>query len=265
MVLRPASVVCALLLTTCMAAPALAPREFVRQAVQTELAADNNDHSRWLYYDVDRKPGNTVEQWVADTGEGSLHRVVKRNGRPASANAQRSQIDGFISDSAAQARQHKANEHDDKQSADLLKLLPDAFVWKQTGEHDGGVFFHFTPDPNFDPPTWASRVFAAMAGDLEIDAKQHRIVSLRGRLIHPVRFCGGLCGSIDSGGTVNIERRETGPSIWQIVETHVHIHGTILFFKSISQSEDEVKSRFERLPDNITLRQAETDLLNQKG
>jgi len=187
------------------------------------------------------------------------------NGQPASQNSQRSQMDGFIGDPSAQARQGRANQHDDNQSADLLHLLPDAFLWKQTGQHNGGVFLHFTPDPSFNPPTWASRVFAAMAGDLEIDATQHRIVSLRGQITHPVRFCGGLCGSIDSGGTVNIERRQTGPGIWQIVETHVHIHGTILFFKSISQSEDEVKSRFERLPDNVTLRQAETDLMNKKG
>lgn len=263
MVLRSMLVGCVLLRMTGIASATPAAREFVRQAVRTELAADNNDHSRWLYYDVDRKPGATVDQWVADTGESSLHRVMKRNGQPASANAQRSQIDAFIGSPSAQARQQKANQHDDKQSADLLKLLPDAFLWTQTGERDGGIFFHFTPDPDFNPPTWASRVFAAMAGDLEIDAKQHRIVSLRGRLVHPVRFCGGLCGSIDAGGTVNVERRQTGPGIWQIVETHVHIHGTILFFKSISQSEDEVKSRFERLPDNVTLRQAESDLMKK--
>lgn len=88
---------------------------------------------------------------------------------------------------------------------------------------------------------------------------------MRGRLIRDVRFCGGICGSLSSGGTFDVERRETGPSIWQIVETHVHIHGTALFFKDISQEEDEVKTHFQPLPANITLAQAETDLLKQTG
>lgn len=104
-----------------------------------------------------------------------------------------------------------------------------------------------------------------MQGTLTIHKQQHRIARLQGRMIRPVRFCGGLCGSISAGGTFEVERRETAPSIWQIVETHVHVHGSVLFFKSISQDEDEVKSRFEQLPQNTTLEQAESRLLAENG
>ena len=130
----------------------------------------------------------------------------------------------------------------------MLKLLPDAFTWTLVRIEGRNTLLHFAPDPNFNPPTWESRVFAAMEGVMRIDTAQHRIVSLQGRLVHTVRFCGGICGSLSAGGTFDVERRETGPSIWQIVETHVHIHGTALFFKNISQEEDEVKSHFRQLP-----------------
>src|ERR1700724_712757 len=56
-------------------------RQIVQQAVATELAANDADHSRWLYFEVDRKPKATVKQWVAETEKGYLCRVVEENER----------------------------------------------------------------------------------------------------------------------------------------------------------------------------------------
>ncbi len=174
-------------------------------------------------------------------------------------------MDQFIHDPSAQAHQRKSGEHDDSQSEQMLRLLPDAFVWTIAGTQGNTILLHFAPSPQFKPPTWESRVFAAMEGTMRVDKTQHRIVSLQGRLVRTVRFCGGICGSLSSGGTFDVERRQTGPSIWQIVETHVHIHGTALFFKNISQEEDEQKTHFQMLPGNISLQQAETKLLQQNS
>jgi len=44
--------------------------------------------------------------------------------------------------------------------------------------------------------------------------------------------------------------------MWQITESHVHIEGKALFFKSIGQQEDEVQTNFLQMPDGITLEQA---------
>jgi hypothetical protein len=240
-------------------------KQLVRAAVETEITASSEDHSRWLYYDIDRKPNDNVRQWVAETGDGSLHRVIERKGLSLPLAAQRAGMDQFIQDPDAQVRQRKSGEHDDRQADDMLRLLPDAFLWSIASTQGHIVRLHFTPDPNFRPPTWSARVFAAMEGDMEVESTHHRIASLRGRLVHDVRFCGGLCGSLSAGGTFDVERRATSPAVWQIVETHVHIHGTALFFKNISQDEDEVKSAFEPLPGNISLAQAESELLKQNS
>lgn len=241
------------------------PGNLVAQVVRTELAADNGDHSRWLYYDVDRKPAGAVRQWVAETGSGSVHRILFSNGQITTPAAQHNSMDTFIHSPEAQEKQRKSGQADDKQSTELLQLLPDAFNWTIVSRDNGTTLLHFTPDPAFKPPTWASRVFAAMAGDMRVDNAQQRIVSLQGRLIRDVKFCGGLCGSIHSGGTFNVERRQIAPAIWQITETHVHINGSILFFKSISEQEDDVKTRFHQLPANITLEQAESALMRQNS
>ena len=35
-------------------------KQFVQQAVNDELAADRDNHSRWIYHEVDRKPGTAL-------------------------------------------------------------------------------------------------------------------------------------------------------------------------------------------------------------
>src|ERR1017187_3814853 len=253
----------ALLAGQSIAAMAQNPKQFVERAVQTELAADRNDHSRWIYFDIDRTPGKSVKQWVADTGQGSLHRVLEENGQPLPLAAQRTRMDRFILNPQAQAKQRKSGQHDDQQAEEMLKLLPNAFIWSISSTHNNQTTLHFKPDPNFKAPDWETRGFAAMEGDLLVDDRQLRIVSLKGRLIHDVKFGWGLFGDLKEGGTFDVERRETGPSIWQITGTHVHIQGNALLFKDISQLEDDDKSQFKPLPGQISWNAAEAELMKQ--
>ena len=254
-----------LMLGCCLASRAQDAQQIVRQAVRTELAADAADHSRWIYYEVDRRPDASVEQWVADTGQGTLKRVIEQDGRSMTKAQQRNKMNAFIGDTAAQATQQKSGQHDDQQATQMLSMLPQAFVWTKSGERGGDTVLQFRPNPQFHPPTWEARVFAAMAGEMTVNNKQHRIVSLKGRMIHDVNFWGGLLGHLQAGGTFDVERRELAPGIWQIVQTHVHIEGHALIFKSISEEEDDDKSKFKELPANVSLASAEKMLLTEKG
>ena len=240
-------------------------QQLVQQAVQTELAANRDDHSQWLYYEVDRKPRNSVTQWVAETPHGDLDRVLEEDSQKLSAADQQKKMEGFIQNLDEQAQRRKAGQHDDDQATELLKLLPNAFVWTGTGSQAGKTTLHFQPDPKFHPPDREARVFASMEGDMTLDDAQHRIVSLKGRLIRDVKFGGGLFATLKAGGSFDVERRETGKAIWQITETHVHIEGHALLFKSISEQEDDVKTRFKALPDNLSFQQAEKELLAESN
>jgi hypothetical protein len=239
------------------------PKQIVEQAVRTELAADAADHSLWLYYDVDRKPHDGVVQWAAQTHMGEVDRLLQQDGRQLTPEEQRSKMDEFIHDPAAQAKQRRGGQHDDKQAAEMLETLPKAFVWTLASHEGKSTFLHFKPDPSFRAPTRESRVFAAMEGDMQVDDAEHRIVSLKGKLVSEVKFGWGVLGELEPGGTFDVERRSTGPGIWQITETHVHIQGHALFFHTIADQEDDVKSKFEQLPDNITLEQAEQKLMKE--
>jgi hypothetical protein len=253
----------ATLLAAAVASAAQNPIDIVRQAVQTELKASADDHSHWIYFEVDQQPSKTVKQWVAETRLGGLDRVVERNGQALAESQQRQEMNAFINDPRAQAKARKSGQHDDDQAAELLKILPDAFIWTRAGEKGSDILLHFKPDPQFRPPDLEARVFAAMEGDMAIDREQHRIVSLKGRLIHDVKIAYGLLGDLKAGGTFDVERRELSPHIWQITETHVHIEGHALIFKTISEEEDDVKTHFEQLRETTSLQEAQWDLLHQ--
>ncbi len=241
---------------------AQAPRELVRQAVQTELVASENDHTHWLYFESDSQPSKSVKQWVAEARLVSLSRVIERNGQTVSEAQQKQEMSAFINDPHAQSKQHKSGQHDDEQAAELLKILPDAFLWTKTGESGGAIQLHFKPDPEFHPPDIEARVFSAMEGDMAIDRDQHRIATLKGRLIRDVKIGYGLLGELQAGGTFDVERRQLSPKVWEIVETHVHIQGHALIFKTISENEDDVKSNFRQIAGTTSLQQAQSELLS---
>jgi len=239
-------------------------KAIVQQAVKTELDANRNDHSRFLYLDVDQKPNIKVTQWVAETQEGDLHCVLEENGHKLSHAEQAHKMNAFASSRDQREQQKKAGKHDDDQATKLLKLLPDGFTWSVAGDRDGNTLLRFKPNPNFHPPDHESRVLAAMEGEMAVNDGQHRIVSIKGHLTRDVKFGGGLLATLKAGGTFDVERREIGERIWQITETHVHIEGHALLFRSISEQEDEQKSKFHQLASDVSLAQAQKELM-QRG
>jgi hypothetical protein len=238
-------------------------QEIVRAAVKVELAADRADHSRWQYRAINHKPDGEFLYQVVETDHGSVKKKLKRNGQPLTPEelkAEDARIQSFVNDPSQQAKQRKDGEQDDKRAENMLRLLPDAFLWTIKSDTPDTATLAFVPDPDFTPPTMEARVFAAMAGEIAVNKPQNRIASIKGKLIHDVTFGWGLFGRMNQGGTFNVERRELSPGIWQITESHIHIDGHVLLFKTISEQDDEVKTDFRPTPPNTSLSQAATIL-----
>lgn len=238
----------------------------VRAAAQTELAADKADHSRWQYKDADRKPDGESTYIVVETDRGSVKKKIQQDGRtltPEELRAEDEKISSFVNDPKQQAKQRKDGEQDDRRAENMLQMLPDAFLWSVKNETADSITLAFAPNPGFEPPDMEARVFAAMAGEIVVDKRQKRMQTIKGRLIHDVKFGFGLLGRMDEGGTFNVERREISPGIWLITESHVHINGRALLFKTIGEQDDEMKSDFRRTPPATTLEQAANILKTQ--
>jgi hypothetical protein len=239
------------------------PQQIIQQAVDSERAADQNDHSNWLYLEESNKPKEHVLQWVAGTQHGNVERVLEKDELQLPEPRQRDLIQKYLHDTRAQNKQVSEANHDNKQIDDLLKLLPIAFVWTQTGATATTTSLHFEPAPNFHPPTREARVFSSMTGDLVVDNQQHRICRIKGHLIHDVTFGGGLLGRLKERSSFALEQQQVGPSVWQLTQIHVHLEGNALLFKSVSLQQDDKRSRFQPEPADITLDQAATSVMKQ--
>jgi hypothetical protein len=233
-------------------------KEIVRSAMQTELAADLNDHSRWHYRDA-QKDGVETVSIVVETDHGSVKRLISRGGRPlseAEARVEDQRLQNFIRDPEKLAKQKRDGAQDGKNAEELLRMLPDAFDWKVQSEDAEKITLHFEPKTNFSPPDMQGRVLGQMAGELVVDKGQNRIATISGKLTEDVTIGWGLLGRLREGGTFRVERRQVAPGLWQITETHVHIVGKALFFKNIGQEQDEVQTEFTQVPHGTTLEQA---------
>jgi hypothetical protein len=252
----------ALAMFATQAARAQDAKQIVQQAVNSQLAADRDDSSHWRYIETEIDGSKYV---VVETETGAMKRHIEVDGRPASAEVlaqDDAENQRFIHDPALRARQRQNSAHDDKSSIELLNLMPEAFIWTLESETPELTTLSFKPKPNFDPPDMESRVMGMMSGTLVVTNPQHRIKTFKGRLMNDVTIGFGLLARIRAGSTFDIERSEVAPGYWQISQTHVHIGGHALFFKTIGTQEDEMKSDFTRVPSGTTLEQA-IDMLKE--
>ena len=234
----------------------------VHQAVAAEFEADRTDKSVWVYHETNITPDKNAVYTTIETPQGTLRRLAELNGHPLSPQADANEthrIQNYVNDSSAQAKARKAAEHDDAQAAELLRMLPDAFIWTRGGETDDLITLNFRPNPDFDPPDMQSRVMGVMAGQMMISKDGHRIRTLRGTLTNDILIGFGILGKLNRGGTFDVERRMVGDGHWQITETHVHIGGHALLFHNIGQQEDDVKTDWKHSTAH-TLQDAEQQL-----
>jgi hypothetical protein len=222
--------------------------EAVRAAVASQMRSDHNDHSNWVYTDHDVTPGKNFVYKCVGSPQGELRLPVESNGHRLDASARRAalnSLESYVNDPSAQARKEKNRAHDAAQATELLKMLPDAFIWTIASETPDLLTLNYHPNPNFNPPDMESRVMSALSGQLVIERHGDLIYSLRGTLSQNVNIGFGLLARLYKGGTIDVERRDVGTNHWEIVTTHIHISGHALFFKTIGTEQDEVKTDWQ--------------------
>jgi len=250
-------------LLLCATAPALHAQQdakhIVQMAANAELAANRDDNSHWRY--IDRHTGDdgtTNVTVVVETAHGALRRSLEQNGKPvpaAVAQAENERTQKFIHDSSLQAKQKRDGAHDEKSAEELTAMMPNAFLWTIVSETPETVTLSFKPNPEFRAPDIEARVMGTMAGTLVVEKAGYRIRTFKGALSDDVYIGYGILGKLHKGGTFDVERTQLAPGLWEVTDTHVHIQGRALFFKSIGSQDDEVKSHFTPVPLSTTLEQ----------
>jgi hypothetical protein len=240
------------------------PQQMVAKAVANELYANANDHTPLEYLDHDITPDHDTLYRIIQVPHGGQKRKLEDHGHPltpAQNQAEDARIQSYVNDIALQQRQHRDSAHDDEQASEMVRLLPVAFIWTVHSSTPAETTLDFRPDPNFNPRSMEAKVLSAMSGQVVVAHPDERIKSIRGKLLHEVKFAYGLLGYLSAGGNFNVERREVIPGHWQITDSHVHFDGKALFFKTIGEQEDETMTGYKLSP--ATSLQQAADILTK--
>lgn len=238
--------------------PNISAAQLLKAVVDHEVAADKDDHSLWMYTDQLKKGGTLVTERIVETKDGTITRKVAVNGQPLSA-SQRQEETARIEKLAAnpdEPQKLQREQADDGDKAEqMLSILPQALI-PTYGQHRGNlVALNFKPNPDYHPTSHEAEVFLAMAGTIWVNPKEQRLAEIDGHLIREVKFGDGILGHLNSGGRFRVVQSEEQPGHWEIVRLDVNMIGKALFFKSISVQQDETRSKYQRMPDGLTLRQ----------
>lgn len=203
--------------------------------------------------------GREVDE-VIQTQNGELQIPLLINGHPASKAEEEkaeARIQQLINNPNTAQKSRKERSEDYSRSKRMLKMLPDAFIYSYGERRGDRVQLNFQPNPHFRPHSFEEDVFHAMDGSLWVDEKEKRLAEIAGRLSNGVKFLGGLLGHLDKGGSFDVKQEPIAPGYWELTVLNVHMTGKALFFKSISEQQQFSRKDFKRVPDNLTLVQAD--------
>ena len=96
---------------------------------------------------------------------------------------------------------------------ELLRTIPEAFVFEDQGKEGESERVAFHPNPGFKPKTYEQRIVHALDGIVFIDLHDKVIARLSGSLGSRVEFGYGLMGHIEPGGTTEITRVQLAPGV----------------------------------------------------
>ena len=237
----------------------LSPMQIVKNVIYNEMHPSAVNNVYWRYR-LEKTSGSRQEtRTVIETKSGSIDRLTAVAGQPlsgAQAANETKRILRFSHNPDEQRKAEEARRKDAEQCNTFLKMIPDAFVFEYAEQNANAIKLDFKPNPHFQPPSREGKVLQQMAGEMWVDARQQRLISISGQLMNDVKFGGGLLGHLEKGGRFIVKRVEIAPGDWELTDLTVNMQGKALLFKNIAVQQKEVHSNFERMPDEITMADA---------
>jgi hypothetical protein len=244
----------------------LPPADLVRAVICREMNTSDATDIHWRYLLDKDVEGRRETREVVETKAGSIDRLVAINGKPLDDTQQHDEAERILRlshDSEEQRKLEQTRRKDAQQANASLRMIPDAFLFEYAGQSADLFKLTFRPNPRFKPPSREGTVLHQMAGEMWIDGKQQRLLSINGQLMNDVKFGGGLLGHLEKSGQFAVKRAEIASNHWELTELTVNMRGKALLFKTISVQQKEFRTNFRLLPANLTLSDAAGLLLKR--
>lgn len=230
------------------------PDAIVRDASWNELhpQGPKHPHRYRLYKENDK--GSTVKE-IVETKDGDVARLVEKNGEPLSPEDESAEIERLntlLAHPDIQEHRHKKEQEDNARGDEMVRMLPDAFLYTYEGMVQGpsGPCYRlrFKPNPEFHPPDREGEVYHGMVGELWVDKTRLRLSKIDAYLIDDVNFGWGVLGRLYKGGSILVENADVGMNHWESILLQLKLRGKILLMKSVDFSTTERASDFHPVP-----------------
>jgi len=244
------------------------PVELVRKTVQNEVRPAN-ERVKFMFIERKETPRGSQTKLLVETREAMAGMVIAVNDRPLSPEerqAEIARIERFVKNPEELKKKIKDEKEDADRTARIMKALPDAFLYQPDGTEVGKeglgkpgdelVRLKFRPNPRYNPPSRVELVLTGMEGTLLIDASQHRLARIDGKMVKEVGFGWGILGHLNPGGHFLVDQSDVGYNRWEVTHMDLAFTGKVLFFKSLNIKSNETYTNFRPAPPNLTFAQA---------
>ena len=256
----------------------LPPAELVRRTIQNEIRASRAiPLSRFMFQSRKQGPQGSQTKLYVETSEGMAGMVIANNDKPLSAEqreAENARVQRFVDDPSELEKKKKREKEDAERTLEIMKALPDAFLYAKDGTQVGSqtlgrpgdelLRLKFWPNPQYTPPSHTEQVLVGMQGHLLIDAEHLRLAEIDGTLFREVSFGWGILGHLDKGGHFLVNQADVGGE-WEITRMSLGFTGKIMMFKTLHIQSEEVFSSFRTVPANLTFAQGVGILKKQQS
>jgi hypothetical protein len=242
--------------------PAIDPQKIVRDASWNELHAPSPGRSfRFRQRKVDPKVSTVKE--IFETRDGDVARLIEKDGKPLPPDEEQAEMErlkNLLAHPELQEHRHKKEQEDGARGDEMVRMLPDAFLYTADGMVDGpnGPCYRlrFRPNPAFTPPDREGQVYHGMVGELWVDQAQLRLVKVDAHLVSDVNFGWGVLGKLYKGGSILVENADVGLHHWETTHMKLQLQGKIMMMKSVDFSTTEDYSNFQMMPQELSYQEA---------
>ncbi len=220
------------------------------------IAPDGLPGIRFRERKVDARGDTTREE--IETVEGTVARLVERDGRPLTAaedTAERQRLQSAIDNPNEFARHHSRDKAQRQDAMQLVRLLPQAMLYsyapgqpQPAGTESRQIVIDFRPNPEFHPPSTRAEILTGIEGRVWIDAGSRRMTRIEGHILHPVDFGYGLVARIFPGGSVELTQTNAGDGRWAYSSLREHVQVRVLLVKNLTQDSHATTWDFRLLP-----------------
>jgi hypothetical protein len=234
------------------------PKQLMTDACENELR-QREQNVLWASQVERRTAEHVYREEEIDTVDGPVHRLLSVDGHEPSP-SERKQDDDRLRDlrenPKARLPLKKNRQAQEKKVDDLLRVLPDLFLFEDQGKQDGLESLAFHPNPAYKPTTYEEMALHALSGVVLIDLRERRLARFSGTLTQPVSFGHGLLGHLNKGGVIEVNRVRLSPGLWGTSSFRTDFDGRFAIFKNISKHLDETRHHFEPVPPDTNMQRA---------